>query len=212
MTRIYPLFVISLLVLLPALCYTQTSQVFFESTPSEDGTQCYIINLKSDFGGDVFLSSQNYRLYYDASALRFDRLSAHSLLPSKGYQDIKVMQALHNSNASGFGGLEFSANLGYINLSVNDKMDIAELLPLTLDTKIALASICFETVDPSKEPALVWARDPLTSGYSSAFTEIALYKRGELQTIQNFKFQDIDASWMSHPDKMVDLGTPRIKR
>ncbi|MFT4566497.1 MAG: hypothetical protein ACI9FN_001458 [Saprospiraceae bacterium] len=212
MTRIYSIVSAALLVLLPVFCFTQTSQVFFESTSSEQGSQCYTINLQSMLTGDVLLSSQNFRMYYDASVLRFDRLRTHSLLPSKGYQDIKVMQAVHNSNAQGFGGLEFGSNLGYINLSLNDKMDKAQLLPVGLNTKIGLASICFEIMDPSREPALVWARDALTSGYSSAYTKIAVYKGEELKTIDDLEFIDIDASWTSHPDKMVDLGTTRIKR
>ena len=213
MTRVYEIVAFTLLIFLPVLCSSQAKKVFFQASTAPEGSQCYTIILNSrTTPGDELLSSQNFRLYYDASVLRFDRVRAKSLLPITGYTDLKVMQAVHNSNAQGFGGLEFAANLGYVNLSLNDRMDIASLLPIPNNTNMELASICFEVMDPSSEPALVWARDPLTSGYSSAYTEIAHYKNGVFSVLKNIDFQDIDANWTSHPEKMVFLGNTGNKR
>jgi len=212
MTHIYSVVVLAFFSLLPLWSNSQANVVSLEPTPSSDRTQCYNITLTSNGPTDAYLATQNFRLYYDASVLRFDRLSAESLLPNSGYKDLKVMQAVHNSNASGFGGLEFGANLGYINLSINDRMDISNLLPILPNNSMELASICFEIVEPNSEPALVWARDPLTAGYSSAYTEISHYRNGELKIIENLEFRDIDASWASHPEKMVDSGTTKEKR
>ena len=212
MTGLYKINFFSLLLLVSTQGFAQSNQLFFHSTAIEEGSQCYEIILRSTDTGGALLSSQNFRMYYDASVLRFDRLKSLSLLPSAGYGEIKVMQAVHNSNALGFGGLEFAANLGYVNLAINDRRDKANLLPIPKDMDLAMASICFEVVDATGDPTLVWARYPLTSGYSSAFTEVALYKNGVLSILKDLEFQDIDASWTSHPEKMVDLGTTRNKR
>ncbi len=178
-----------------------------QSVAAEQG-YCYHIVLHSDMDQSSFLSSQNYRLYYDASVLQFDRKRAKSLLIHPGYSQLKVLQAVHNSNAMGFGGLEFGSTLGYINIAINDNMEEGELASLASIPVLNVAELCFDVMNKDREPSIIWARDPLTSGYSSAYTEVAISRHGKTILLNHILFHDLDASWPTDMDKMAQTKVP----
>lgn len=144
------------------------------ATATEDSEVCYLIQIKSVDAEDNHLKGQNYRFYYNASQLRFVRQSAESLLPRAGYQDLKVVQHFYNSNASGFGSLDFDATLGFVNLSIGDLADSDVRQELTREWQ-PTAQLCFKKNKNLSSYDLVWARENLTSGYATAYTQLSIH-------------------------------------
>jgi|GEM_PF-3077112 len=163
---------------------------------------CYDIEVTLQ-SGEGRLSSQNYRLYYDASALKFDRRSALSALTTTTYNPLRVVQAMHNSNASGYGNLDFSGNIGYINMTITDDVSHPSVEDTPIGLPIKTASFCFERVAGSDGGDIVWARDPLTKGYASAFTELSLMdKTGTTEVVIN-EYIDVNQTGTNPNDRVV---------
>jgi hypothetical protein len=83
-------------------------------------------------------------------------------------------QVVHNANAYGYGNLEYSATLGFVNISILGENSVELLSPMKSHEWKTSSEICFEMLENAKTGNVVWARPELTSGYSSAFTEISL--------------------------------------
>lgn len=213
MTKIYKVVAMTMSIFVIGSLSGQDFELLLQKSIAMQETQlCYEIQLNNYSGDAVHIAAQNYRLYYDASVVQFDRQETFSLLPGTGYSSLKVKQAVHNSNASGFGGLEFGATLGYINLAISENMQVDQLTVSTQGSTLPLAVLCFENLDPAREPAIIWARAPLTSGYSSAYTTLAINKEGQTSLMSNLIFTDLDASKPTDMEKMVGVGTGSSKR
>lgn len=141
--------------------------------------------------GEGRLSAQNYRLYYDASALRFDRRSAISQLTTTTYNPMRVVQSMHNSNASGFGNLEFSSNLGYINMTITDDVTYPSIDKIPAGAPIKTANFCFEVLVNATSGDIIWARDPITKGYASAFTELSIMNAQGTSKLDIIDYKDV---------------------
>lgn len=194
-----------LICLLPWLGLAQTAELSFLPISGDGTHHCYEIQLKASSDIDVLLSSQNFRFYYDASKSQFDRESVISLLPASGYSDIKVMQVIHNSNASGYGNLNFGGTLGFVNLAITDKMKSADMLSLVPHELLSLARFCMQDLDNAQEPSLIWARSPLTSGYSSAYTEIAWAHLKAGGVIPKIHLKDMETSTIDVENQVVGM-------
>ena len=171
----------------------------------EDGDMfpCLEVQIKTDPDA-ISLAAQNYRFYYDASNFRFDRLRSHSLLPDNAYSPLTIKQDIFNSNAAGFGSLEFDAHLGFVNMQISDSGNLDKLVSLTTDEWVSTAQVCFENIE-SLNPTLtlIWAREGFTEGYATAFTEIAQIKNGKL----------IQSPLILHDfqsDKPTDQSMPKV--
>ena len=151
----------------------------------------------------TILGSQNYRIYYDASTLRFLRDHTVSHLNGHGYTDVRIIQAIHNSNAAGYGNLEFGESLGFINMSISDSGNPEVLLSLS-QAWLSCAEICFENSASDNLGNIVFARQGLTDGYATAFTGISIFvdSKSEEATISNYG--DIHSESTSSSDIMVN--------
>lgn len=141
--------------------------------PNIDQT-CFEIEVKKTQPfSDSYLGTQNYRFYYDASQLRFNRDHSKSLLGVSSYSDLSIKQDIFNSNAAGFGTLEFDDHLGFVNIAIVDSGQPDKLVSLDTEVWQSTARICFEHVSTGAAQAnLIWARQGLTEGYATAFTEV----------------------------------------
>jgi hypothetical protein len=174
-----------------------------KSIEEEDMFPCLDVQIKTT--ASVFsLAAQNYRLYYDASNFRFDRIRSQSILPDNVYSPLTIKQDIFNSNATGFGSLEFDAHLGFVNMTISDSGNLDELVSLSTDEWVSTAQVCFENIENSN-PALtlIWAREGFTEGYATAFTEIAQIKNGKLIQSQLI-FHDFQS------DKPTDQSMPKV--
>lgn len=137
---------------------------------------CYDLRIRSN--QDIYLGSQNYRIYYDASQMRYLRDQSYSLLEGRTNSALKTNQLVHNANAFGYGNLEYSQTLGFVNLSIPFESGDGGLIKLKADGWVSSARLCFELSADTAHPAIVWGRPELTAGYSSAFTEISVIVNG----------------------------------
>ncbi len=204
--RYFKLLQLSLLTLVVSTCLiSQSASVeLIKSSDKDYKGLCYDIEVTLQ-EGEGRLSSQNYRLYYDASTLKFDRRSAYSTLTTEAYNPLKVVQAVHNSNASGYGNLNFSSHIGYINMTITDDVNF----PSTADTKSGIplktATFCFQVLANATSGAIVWARNPLTKGYASAFTELSLLSPKGTVEVLITDYTDIQEHTDGQRDKLVDI-------
>lgn len=136
---------------------------------------CYTIQISATDGIDLALAGQNYRLYYDASKLHYNASS--SLLPDNQY--INFITADHQSatNAAGMGYLPFNEEIGLISMSMDLKDATQQGIILSSDGEwTSTCEICFDRLntktDLDKE-VIIWARKELTSGYATAYVEVA---------------------------------------
>lgn len=144
---------------------------FSKSDHVKSDELCYSIELKALDKDYLQLGSQTYRIYYDSNDGRFLRQSAESLLNAT--YTLKVVQSVHNSDASGYGNIEFDSNLGFINITISDSGVLEELVSFSQENWLSTANICFEKNEESSEIGLIWARKELTNGYATAFTSVS---------------------------------------
>lgn len=151
---------------------TKASILLAPTDSNEKKVQCFDIRIM--INNDGYLGTQNYRLYYDASQMRYLRDRSNSKLTETGYSDLMTNQVVHNANAYGYGNLEYSATLGFINVSILGDNAVEKLSPMKSHSWKTSSEICFEMSENAKTGNIVWARPELTAGYSSAFTEVSL--------------------------------------
>ncbi len=206
--KIFQRYVSTVLLVLGLAGYSSAQDVHsgirFEPVSHTD--YCYQIQVLHQDDSLAKLGTQNYRIYYDASQVRFLRERVVSLLPRGPYGEAKVIQAVHNSDASGFGNLDFSTTLGFINLSINDSGNTEELRELGNKEWVPTAEICFESLHSEPSVQLVWARKGLTDGYATAFTRVSMLYQGEVSTVEDLVHFDFftDNSVLRH--KMASSG------
>lgn len=154
---------------------------------------CFDTQFKNISDMDVEFAGQNYRLFYDALQLKFQKSAIKSHLPKETYGMIDLNQSLHNIDARGYGNLQFSQNLGFINYSLRTTDDLKKIITLPPHSGwLSTTNICFKATDPLGPMNLIWGRDGLTDGYATAFTEVAVLdenkidKTAMIQVYQDF--------------------------
>ena len=141
---------------------------------------CFDTQFKNISDTDINLAGQNYRFFYDALQLKFKPSHLKSLLPSKTYGNIDMNQSLHNIDARGYGNLKFGQNLGFLNYSLRISEDKEEMITLPpFSPWISTTNVCFQASDRLGAVNIVWAREGLTSGYATAYTEISSLDNSE---------------------------------
>ena len=164
---------------------------FNESSSELRTERCFDIEVKLNSDTPYYLGSQNFRFYYDASVMRFLRTRTSSYLTSNAYREVNVLQAVHNSNASGFGNLDFSENLGFVNIVLSDQGNLEGLTSLQPEQWTKCIRTCFEMQPEDTSFAVVWARDGLTNGYATAFTIISLADNNHSFSANIIEYQDL---------------------
>lgn len=136
---------------------------------------CYILELKLEEEQKVFLASQNYRLFYNASEMKY-RPDLSSLILSEENYDLRIVQDLTGIDASGVGVLPFESNLGFINATIvlmgSSHTGTSLRGP---DIPVEIGQFCFEPIKPKAEPKIVFARKNYTSAYGRAYSEISIF-------------------------------------
>ncbi|MEE9439775.1 MAG: hypothetical protein V3V14_12290 [Saprospiraceae bacterium] len=136
---------------------------------------CFDTQFKNISNIDIKLAGQNYRLFYDALQLKFVDNDLTSLLVSKTYDKIDLNQSLHNIDARGYGNLKFAQNLGFLNYSVRMTDNQEEIVTLpAFSPWLSTTNICFQATNSQGSLNIVWAREGLTGGYATAYTEISI--------------------------------------
>lgn len=130
-------------------------------------TNVYIYNNSDQ---DVTVAGQNYRLYYNAKSARFTD-NVQSYLP-KSYTKLELVQHFYNQDASGYGKLAFEENLGFINLACDYKLESLNPMVVKPNQEILVFSLTFECYDINAFE-VKWAENNITSGYATAFNELA---------------------------------------
>lgn len=150
--------------------------------PNSDQT-CFEIEIKNNEATQPSLGTQNYRFYYNSSQLRFNREYSKSLLSGSVYSDLSIKQDIFDSNAAGFGTLEFDDHLGFVNIAIVDSGQMDKLVSMSTGDWQSTARVCFEHVNTTTAQAnLIWARQGLTEGYATAFTEVEQINDGSSQS------------------------------
>ena len=137
---------------------------------------CYDIQLESATGQTWHLAGQNYRLFYDATLLKFDPSWSWSYLPTDSYTDLMLVQDVHNVEALVGGKLAYEDHLGFINFSVDLKNVTKGGIQLPGEgTPQNTVRICFELQQTNKSLSngINWARADMTAAYATAFVEVS---------------------------------------
>lgn len=141
---------------------------------------CFEVQLASGQASDFILAGQNYRLYYDASLLKYNAAKSKTLLPSTLYTQPMVKDNLYNIDASGAGVLPFEKHLAFLNVGL-DLSNVSTggiILPASGAWKSTL-QLCFDLKQDIDAQALAnsksifWARADLTDSYATAYVEVA---------------------------------------
>lgn len=151
----------------------QKTDIRLNQTVSEDGVTCYDAELKYQ-GEEASLASQNYRLFYDASSLKFDEERSQLTTSSEDYT-FNVVQQNHGIDASGIGPLSFEKKLGFINATVlfkDIRLDGQRLKEGQGWTSIV--RFCFESIGDEASKQVILARKDLTASYGRAFVELSI--------------------------------------
>lgn len=148
----------------------------------DPGIVCFDTQFKNTSDQRIELAGQNYRLFYDALQLKYlDDRDVRSYLPASTYDEVDLNQALHNIDARGYGNLLFSQNLGFINYSIRLTEDHSKVVSLPAESGwLSTSNICFQLNDNYGTVSLIWAREGLTDGYATAFTEVSVLDNDEL--------------------------------
>ena len=141
---------------------------------------CFDTQFKNISDHNIVLADQNYRMFYDALQLKLIDGRMKSFLPKTSYEEIDLNQSLHNIDARGYGDLKFGQNLGFINYTIKmtDEKDDAITLP-AFSPWMSTSNLCFQANDVMGPVNIVWAREGLTSGYATAFTEISSFDKNQ---------------------------------
>ncbi len=142
---------------------------------------CFDTQFKNISDKKIKLAGQNYRLFYDALQLKFKGDNLKSLLPEQTYGSVDMNQSLHNIDARGYGNLKFGQNLGFLNYSIRMTEEDEELITLPpYSPWLSTTNICFQATDALGPINIIWAREGLTSGYATAFTEISALDENDM--------------------------------
>ncbi|MFK7979163.1 MAG: T9SS type A sorting domain-containing protein [Saprospiraceae bacterium] len=179
----YLFFLTSALLLVSTITIFAQNHYNIRLSPNEVsplGKVCYDIQLASADGIDLNLAGQNYRLYYDANQLSYDKASSQILLPEEKYTALAIKDNLQNIDASGAGSLEFNRHLSFLNIGndLKDEENGGTILPAD-GNWISTANVCFKLKENDNQAAMAkkfnvyWARPTLTQSYATAYVEIA---------------------------------------
>ncbi len=161
----------------------------FEGVSHSDIDQkCYQLQIKAIQNSSQLLGSQSYRIFYNAEEGRFLRSATTNLIGEQ--YGLKIVQSIYNSDASGFGNLNFDSSLGFINITITDSGNRDDMVSLIQDKWLSTAQICFEKNMDKSNLNLVWAREGLTDGYATAYTGVAIVD--ELNLPANAELNYID--------------------
>ena len=175
----YVLIVISLIMVHSA--FAQKTDIRLNESKSEQGVLCYDAELNYT-GDEASLASQNYRIFYDASTLKFDEEHSHLTTVSEDYT-FNVVQQNHGIDASGIGSLAFEKELGFINATVLFKD------PRLAGQKLkegqgwtSIVRFCFESSGEQSDKQVILARKELTASYGRAFVELSIVDQSDAIT------------------------------
>jgi hypothetical protein len=145
-------------------------------TISPNSKACFDVQLRSAQPQDLNLAGQNYRLYFDASILKYNEDFSVSYLPTDDYTALTLNQEILGADATGIGTLPYEGNLGFLNFSMDlsDTENGGIILPADGEWKNT-TRICFDLVNHDEPPSkgIHWARPELTDHYATAFVEVA---------------------------------------
>lgn len=161
--------------------FAQKTDIRLNQSLTESAGVCYDAELNYK-GGEASLASQNYRLFYDASNLRFDEDHSHLTTTSENYS-FNVVQQNHDIDASGIGPLIFEKNLGFINATVllNDTRAKGQLLKEGQGWT-PIVRFCFISTGENNGGQVILARKDLTAAYGKAFVELSIVDQSDAIT------------------------------
>lgn len=144
-----------------------------EEKSMDNSMICYEVQIRSGTEESWYLAGQNYRLYYDASKVRFH---AGEILLGTAYQSFKLVQDLNVDASDSAGDLPFEENLGFLNYST-DLLNAAQagmLVPGGSEW-LSTTKLCFDVIAPPMDNGFcqIWARKEVTEEYATSFTEIS---------------------------------------
>lgn len=131
------------------------------------------IEVKSE-NRQLILAGQNYRIFYNSSALSLLKDKAKLLLPEGKYSDIKFLDCQEGVDAAGAGSLSFDKNLGFINFSID--LHDNQYGGITLNSQdewTSVATLRFKVLDQNAISSVVWGRDGVSHEYATAYVEMA---------------------------------------
>lgn len=158
---------------------------------AEEAADCYDVQL-SFTGDEAVLGSQNYRIYYNAAALKFISPKSKMYLPDEFYS-FRIVQHNEGIDATGVGKLSFEGNLGFINATVilNDARAKAFRLSESEEWS-SILTLCFDRSSEMDQSQVILARKNLTGDYGRAFIELSyIDETGAIATLPINNYQDI---------------------
>lgn len=144
----------------------------------------------SDSQEELWLSSQNYRMYYDANSGTLNESTLKLDLPQDKYQ-LRLVQHVDGVNAKGTGDIPFEESLGFINLSIV-QTNLQQAGILLSSEEQSIISMCFDPKEGADKPiSIVLARADETSAYGRAYIELSsLGAEKELKTTRILSYKD----------------------
>lgn len=116
---------------------------------------CYEIQLRSPHGSDILLAGQNYRLFYDASKVRFIKESVNSRIDDEAYTAIELINTTTH-------------NIGFLSLSIDGRELNDQVQKLSRSGSWhPTVDICFEPLS-DRAYDLTWAHPDRTAQFASA--------------------------------------------
>lgn len=192
------LFIFLCLLALQSISGQEKFEIRFVSTGVgiQSNTLCFDTQYKNISQTAITLGGQNYRIYYDALQLKVSKETIKSLLSQWSYEAVDVNQTFHNIDARGYGDLSFSQNLAFINYSIRTADDLSHTVKLEPNSGwLSTSNVCFVINNSAHPLKLLWAREGLTDGYATAFTEISVIdnysidKIAQIQVYQDYNKQ-----------------------
>ena len=137
-------------------CLSQkTVDIRLHASHQNNGTDCYDVQLRSPHGDDIVLAGQNYRLFYNASKVSFNKSSANSLLHEKAYTDLEIINTETN-------------DIGFISLSIDGRELNDKVITLSRDGGwTSTTNLCFKA-SSDRSYDLTWAHPDRTFQFASA--------------------------------------------
>lgn len=157
----------------------------------ESKQECVQLIVNNDNAQDeLWLSSQNYRMYYDANSGTLNENTLKLNLPEDKYQ-LRLVQHVDGVDATGTGGLAFEDNLGFINFSIVQTNLQQPGIALSSEQQPVI-SMCFDPKEGGVKPlSIVMARADETSAYGRAYIELSsLGAKKELKTTKIISYKD----------------------
>lgn len=130
---------------------------------------CFDIEIRSAEKKEIPLAGQNYRLFYDASKLKYSEDNLVYRLSQEAYSDMEVLEDGQN-------------NIGFISLSVDGMARTPETITLSREGEWHnVASVCFDKLT-DRDFDIVWA-DESTANFASAQVALSEWKDDEEQIV-----------------------------